>query len=133
MARIHEMQRERRAEEQRRDERLRAELEKERVQLLEDLPLEKVLTLTIANHPERAVELAAALEAARIGDLGVEERKLYRQQIEDLRLAQRLDHEKFLAVTGSPRGVEERWQVCSRHGIKYNAAEGPCPLCGDGR
>ena len=132
MARIHEMQRERRGEEQRRDERLRAELEKERNQRLEGLSLETMITLTIANHPERAGELAAALEALRMGELGAEERKLYKERIQELQNAQRLDHEKFLAMSGSARATERRWQVCGRHGIKYNAVEGPCPLCEDG-
>ena len=122
MARIHEMQKEKRAEERRQDQRLSAEIEEKRNSLYSGLSPEQILTLTIANHPERASELSQALEAVRGGGRSKDPYESARPMPPTSSASREEAVPAVAPVT--------QWSFCRQHRIRFNPVEGPCPLCG---
>ena len=94
---------------------------------------EKIVSMAVARHPERAAELGAALEAARSAG---SERRFYERLLTEVKEAtgQRMAHEQVVA--GAPTGGGSwaasaragSWQRCEEHEIKFPVG-GACPLC----
>ncbi len=115
----------------------RVDIDKKRVleesSVYGEMSPEKIVSMAVARHPERAVELGAALEAARSAG---SERRFYERLLTEVKEAtgQRMAHEQAVAVgrTGgggwaasAPAGS---WQRCEEHEIKFPVGAS-CPLC----